>query len=159
MKLLVVALIFSVALGHCTNTALTPTPEQASADALTIRTGTSFGMCAGYCVHEYVINGTSVALTQSATRTQNQHPIRTCQFTINEADWSALKAAANVDAFRQQPERLGCPDCADGGAEFIELQLNDQKHRVTFEYGKTIPGFEPLVDLLRRQRTAHPSCK
>lgn len=103
------------------------------------------------------MNKTGVTLTQiSHSPTQ---PVKTCQTIISQAYWNTLKAAANVTLFSQQPETLGCPDCADGGAEYIELETRGQKHRVTFEFGKTIPGLEPLVDALRNQRNQFTECK
>ena len=113
----------------------------------------------GYCQDEYTFNGTSVTLTQNGTRTQAQSPTKTCQTTISPAEWENLKALANMDTFSGKAATLGCPDCADGGAEYIELQTGDRKHRVTFEYNKTIPGFEPLVDALRKRREAFKECK
>ena len=155
MKTTAVFLLLLVTLGRCTqNNAI---PAEASADALVIRTGTSFGFCVGYCQKEYVFTETGVTLTQTS-RSPTQ-PVKTCQATLSQAAWNALKAAANVTLFSKQPETLGCPDCADGGAEYIELQTGDQKHRVTFEFGKTIPGLEPLVNALRNQRNQFTECK
>lgn len=155
MRFLVIATLFTIAFGRCADKSVSAVDPN---EPLTIRTGTSFGMCMGYCLNDYAFNGTRVTLTQSGTRTQAQNPARTCQNTISSADWNTLKASANFDAFGKQAETLGCPDCADGGAEYIELQLGDSKHRVTFEYGKTIPGFEPLVEALRKQRAAFKTC-
>lgn len=159
MKAIIAALVVSLLMGHCTERNVLSAPEATSTDSLTIRTGTSFGMCVGYCVADYTLNGTSLTLTQSAQRTQAQNPAKTCQTTLSQADWNALKAAANFETFSKQPERLGCPDCADGGAEYVELQIGNRKHRVTFEYNKTIPGFDPLVNALRTQRNAFKECK
>lgn len=159
MKLVLLSFLIALVLGRCTKTtALTPA-DAVLTDTLTIRTGTSFGMCVGYCQHDYVFNGTSVTLTQNGTRTQAQAPAKTCQTTLSPADWNALKALANFDTFRTKPATLGCPDCADGGAEYIELQTGDRKHRVMFEFNKTIPGFEPLVSALRQKREAFKECK
>ena len=157
MKLLLLFCVAVLALSRCTqSTALTP--DTASTDVI-IRTGTSFGMCVGYCQNDYTFSGTSVTLTQNGTRTQAESPARTCQTTLSQADWEALAALANVEAFSSKPATLGCPDCADGGAEYIELQSGDRKHRITFEFGKTIPGFEPLVNALRKQREAFKECR
>ncbi|GAB3642177.1 hypothetical protein [Spirosoma arcticum] len=158
MKLLLLFGMAVLTLSRCTqSTALTP--EAASTDGVIIRTGTSFGMCVGYCQNDYVFDGTRVTLTQNGTRTQAQSPTKTCQTTLSAADGEALRALTNFDAFSSKPATLGCPDCADGGAEYIELQTGDRTHRVTFEFGKTIPGFEPLVNALRRQREAFNECK
>lgn len=156
MKLTGITLLFLMILGRCNPTTVS-SEERTSTDPLTIRTGSSFGMCVGYCVKDYVFNGTSVVLTM-ISRSKTQTSPKTCQKTIDQSSWDSLKTLANLDAFNKQPERLGCPDCADGGAEYIELQLGDQKHRVTFEYGQTIPGFESLVDALRSQRKAFDEC-
>lgn len=157
MKLMSVILLLIIALSHCTS--VSPQKAATTSDSLTIRTGTSFGMCVGYCLNDYVFNGTSATLTQSSNKTQTQYPTKTCQFTISEADWRSLKSLTNWDTFSKQPVRFGCPDCADGGAEYIELQLGEQKHRVTFEAGNTIPGFEALVEALSKQREAFKECK
>jgi hypothetical protein len=155
MKLRIINMLLLAVLGGCTS--ISPQTEQV-ADDLTIHTGTSFGMCVGYCVSDYDFSGTSVTLTRKESSRVPKNPAKTCQTTISQADWNALKALANVDNFNKQPERIGCPDCADGGAEYIELQVGDQKHRVTFEYNSTIPGFEPLVEALRAQRNAFKEC-
>lgn len=159
MKLLLLTCLVTLALGRCTETNVTTSAENSASDPLTIRTGTSFGMCVGYCQHDYVFNGTTVTLTQNGTRTQAASPTKTCQTTITAAEWNALKALVNFDSFSTQPETIGCPDCADGGAEYIELAMGARKHRVTFSYNKTIPGSEPLVEALRKRREAYPDCK
>ncbi|WP_080237599.1 hypothetical protein [Spirosoma rigui] len=158
MKQLLFTLLAMAMLGRCAETTVRSAAETGSPDPLTIRTGTSFGMCVGYCFNDYVLNGTSVTLTQNGNRTQ-QVPTKSCQATITPDEWNALKALASFDAFSQQPERIGCPDCADGGAEYIELETGGRKHRVTFEYNQTIPGFEPLVDALRSRREAFKECQ
>ena len=156
MKLIGIALLFLMILGRCNPTTVS-SEERPSTDALTIRTGSSFGMCVGYCVKDYVLNGTNVDLTM-ISRSKTQTSPKSCQKTISQESWDSLKRLADLDAFSKQPERLGCPDCADGGAEYIELERGDQKHRVMFEYGQTIPGFESLVDALRSQRKAFDEC-
>ncbi|GAB3037435.1 hypothetical protein [Spirosoma pulveris] len=159
MKFLGICLLFISLLGRCSpdKSALA---EPLSTDGLIIRTGASFGMCVGYCKNDYVISGTTLMLTQtSQSRTQTQNPPKNCQTTISQAAWDTLRAAANPNLFFQQPEQLGCPDCADGGAEYIELEADGRKHRVIFEFGKTIPGFETLVTSLRAQREVFNECK
>ena len=156
MKLTVIFLLLTVSFGRCTT--ITPQTANVSPDELIIRAGTSFGYCVGYCNTDYVFNGTSVTLTQTSFRQAAQYPAKTCQNTISAADWNTLKSQATLDTFSKVAEQLGCPDCADAGAEYVELQLGDQKHRVTFETARTIPGFEPLVDAVRKQRDAFRQC-
>lgn len=156
MKLTSIIFLFLMIMGRCNPTRVS-SGEHTSGDPLTICTGTSFGMCAGYCVKEYVINGATVDLTMFS-RDKAQTSPKSCQRTIDQASRDSLNTLADLEAFSKKPERLGCPDCADGGAEYIELQRGDQKHRVTFEYGQTIPGFESLVSALRSQRKAFDEC-
>ena len=127
---------------------------RAANDSLVIRTGTSFGMCLGdKCQKDYVFAGSGITLTHRGNSRGTPTAPKTCQNAIAVADWTALKAIVSLDAFSQQPDVIGCPDCADGGAEYIELEQGDSKYRVTFPYGQTIPGFEPLVTALRQQRS------
>ena len=157
MKAVAVAILLIISFGRC-QSRLTPQTADDTVDTLTIRTGTVFGMCVSdYCVSDYVFNGTHVTLTHKGTRSQAVP--QSCQSTISQADWIALKASANMDLFSKQPTLFGCPDCADGGAEYIELQVGEQKHRITFPFGENILGFELLVTGLRNQRAAFKECK
>ncbi len=155
MKPIAVVVLLIVIFVRCMSN-LTPQTPQASTDKLIIRTGTSFNMCVGYCKNDYVFNGTGVTLQQSSVNAQSSP--RSCQSTISQAQWNDIKALATLDAFSKTAAVLGCPDCTDGGAEYIEIEVDSQKYRVTFPYGKTIPGFETLVSTLRTQRNAFKNC-
>ncbi len=155
---LTVAVLLVVVFVRCMSNLTPQTPQNTATDKLTIRTGTSFNMCTGYCRNDYVFNGTSVTLAQGGVFTQTQVTPRSCQSTISQTQWNDIKVLANLDAFSKTATVLGCPDCTDGGAEYIEIQVDNQKHRVTFPYGKTIPGFETLVDILRTQRNTFKTC-
>jgi hypothetical protein len=48
--------------------------------------------------------------------------------------------------------RIGCPDCADGGAEWIQVDWIDESKRVTFENGRMVEGIEKLIEKLRQMR-------
>ncbi|MBD2702536.1 hypothetical protein IC229_17950 [Spirosoma sp. BT702] len=144
---------------QCSSSVDPQNPENLNSE-LIVRSGTSFGFCLGYCQKNYVFDKTNVTLNEIANgRQPTQLDPRNCSFTISEADWNAVKASANLDAFSKQPETIGCPDCADGGAEYIELELSGQKHRVTFPHGGTIPGFEGLVENLRKLRETKKECQ
>ena len=60
----------------------------------------------------------------------------------------------NIDyeGFKKIAKIIGCPDCADGGAEWIEIAKGDSKHKVTFELGKSPKEIEKLVTILREKR-------
>jgi hypothetical protein len=129
-------------------------------DTVIIRSGTSFGMCVEYCLKDLEIDGTKATFTKSAHPAfQSRFPTRTCRQTITTAKSDDLKLLATFSEFQKVAKTLGCPDCADGGAEYVEIQVGEQKHRVKFEYNRTIPGFENLVKELRIQREAFKNCE
>ena len=47
----------------------------------------------------------------------------------------------------------GCPDCADGGSEWVEITHEGITKRVTFEAYNSIPENNELVIQLRELRT------
>ena len=140
-------------------TTVTPITPSQSADDLIIRSGTSFGFCIGYCNKTLELTANKVIFTNNSSHDQLKYPTKTCAGTVSAATWATLKAALTNTGFSQESEIIGCPDCADGGAEFIEIEQSGKKHRVTFEYGKTIPGFGKLVMTLRDEREKFKECK
>jgi hypothetical protein len=154
-----ILILFSLlSLVRCTDEAVSTTNPQS--ETVILRSGTSFGMCIGYCVKDLEINGIQATFTKRANPIQqDRYPTRTCTQTITASKAADLKALALFNEFKKQPETIGCPDCADGGAEYVEMQVGDQKHRVKFEYNKTIPGFETLIKELRTQRETFNNCE
>ena len=59
----------------------------------------------------------------------------------------------DYELFKKLNEIVGCPDCADGGAEWIEIIKGDSKHKVTFECGKAPKEIDSLVTVLREKKT------
>jgi hypothetical protein len=117
-------------------------------DANIVRWGTSFGMCAGYCREDLVVESSEFSFTRSSW--QNTLPPESLEKPLSTTAWRQLIADIDVDTFRALQDVYGCPDCADGGAEYIEIQTDEFTKRVTFEYGK---GPEQLQEALRQLRT------
>jgi hypothetical protein len=104
-----------------------------------INYGTSFGECIGYCKHELSLNQDSLVFRCSGWSDQYS-PLLFRQKTPVSA-WDSARVNFNIKSFFELQEVIGCPDCADGGAEWIEIKLtNGDIHKVTFEYGN-----EPTV--------------
>ncbi|NOZ74228.1 MAG: hypothetical protein GXO90_02475, partial [FCB group bacterium] len=40
-------------------------------------------------------------------------------------------------------------DCTDGGAEWIEVDLNGEHKKITFEYGDSLAAVQVLLDSMR----------
>lgn len=155
MKIALISLML-MGLAQCSEQpAVTTDP----AESIVIRSGTSFGMCIGYCTKDMELVGTKAMFTKNSFRDPAKYPTRTCTKMLTESKAANLNSLARFNEFRKQPEVIGCPDCADGGAEYIEIQVGEVRHRVKFEYGKTIPGFEILVKELRVQRDLFNDCE
>ncbi|HSL69093.1 MAG TPA: hypothetical protein VK864_02570 [Longimicrobiales bacterium] len=124
-------------------------------DAEVIRWGSSFGMCAGYCREELEITSDRVRLTRTGWDA-GQFPPRVEERSITEAQWNALRSRVEQGDILTLDSIHGCPDCADGGAEWVEVQTNDRRRRVTFEFGRGPGELQPVLALLRPLRATFP---
>lgn len=113
--------------------------------------GTSFGECQGPCYQEVLVNekGEVEFLVrynglEESSQFNTFMPDEVQQSIENEFSLSNLQSLDDV---------IGCPDCADGGAEWLELRRAGQSvKKVTFEFGKAPKEIEKVVDLLRMQK-------
>jgi hypothetical protein len=129
--------------------------ETLGADELVIRWGSSFGMCAGYCREELQIDGEVVRLTRRSWSATQPERVEEQPFTGDA--WRALVqrvTAAQVDRLQ---DVYGCPDCADGGAEYVEVENGDSRKRVTFEYGSGPGQLRAVLTELRALRQRFPT--
>ncbi|MFY0652562.1 MAG: hypothetical protein JXQ96_11035 [Cyclobacteriaceae bacterium] len=114
-----------------------------------IRYGTSFGFCVGYCKRSITLNSSSIEFIKSSWQDENNYPTVSC--TNDFEAWEQLQSKIDIDEFKEMDETIGCPDCADGGAEWIEILSGEDTHKVTFEHNKAPSEFEPFIDDLRDQ--------
>ena len=110
--------------------------------------GTSFGECVGFCKHDVTL------LANKATYTcYSAYPTTQTLTKAESLRSSALDSiySLNTTTFFNLPETIGCPDCADGGAEWLELKmLSGETHKVTFEYFKEPDFIKPQIEKLRK---------
>ena len=120
---------------------------------LRISHGTSFGMCQGYCFNEKTYTSEyTINYSKAWGRIEpGSLPDKLDSVTVDQAIWKELCSKIDTAIFNNLPETIGCPDCADGGAEWIEIQTNTRTHRVTFEFGQTLPEIAILVERLREE--------
>lgn len=115
-----------------------------------IRYGTSFGMCGGYCKHDLMMSQNSSTYRCSGW-TEDVAPITKTEKTDGQL-WNSINNDLNLDAFFDLPEVIGCPDCADGGAEWLEIVLSTgETHKVTFEYFNEPASLKLEIELLREK--------
>ncbi|PWA04625.1 hypothetical protein [Flavobacterium psychrotolerans] len=119
-----------------------------------IKHGTSFGMCSGYCFNETKFeSGLITSYSKSWGKGKNNaNPDKTDTLLIDNNKWKVLVENVNLIEFNKLPNTIGCPDCADGGVEWIEIGTSKKKYKVEFEYGKDIEVLNKLLELLRHKK-------
>ena len=155
---LIVTLIFSTVLMQACETS-TATLENKD---IYLTSGQSFGMCVGPCVQSFSLSKTSKDIlfevvnrnVESIPNTDLKNGTSKYYDLLSETDYNAIMAAIDEQKIKALEGTFGCPDCADRGAEWIELFTDGQSYRVNFEYGKSVEGLETLIDLLRTKRQA-----
>ena len=122
-------------------------------DIIQIKTGTFFGMCFGYCLSELNIIGTDADYYLNSWIEDDSvyHPVEISD-VIDSSIWENLNSFFDFELFMNLDSVIGCPDCADGGAEWFEIATNDTIRKVTIEYGDSLDGFNNFIDLLRSVR-------
>jgi hypothetical protein len=112
--------------------------------------GTSFGMCVGFCNNSMLLK--SGMITYSRSGWNNQVESIKCTEKMTQLSWDTIKKSVDLNEFFALPEILGCPDCADGGAEWLEIEnFSGKKYKVTFEYGNAPEELKNIVKALRKQ--------
>ncbi len=119
-----------------------------------LNSGTSFGECAGYCVRDLQINADSAVYTVSSWDASNYPELRYSD-ELTTTEWDDLLALMDLDLFQAYDDVIGCPDCADGGAEWIQVIRGDFSKTITFEYGDTLVDLQPLIDKVRDLRNGY----
>ncbi len=134
-----------LALAGCASTAPAPT------EVREIVSTTSFGMCVGYCTTRLEITEGQAVLIRDGRggRGAAELPDQRFTQTLTPAEWRELRRLAASADLNALPERIGCPDCADGGAE--SLSINGGRG-VTFDHGASIAQAQPLLDRVRALR-------
>lgn len=116
---------------------------------MTIHYGTSFGMCMDYCntlmklergklSFEYVGNDTIAS------------PLISCSTTIANDSTDLLLNFIDKEELFYMNTVYGCPDCADGGSEWILVIHNNFVKKITFEYLNEPEELTPYLTILRR---------
>lgn len=136
----------------------TTTPAENNTRIEQIKYGNSFGMCVGHCISELAI--TSSAIYYSSYGWTDEVPTQSCNEDISITDWYIYSKNIDTTAFFALEERIGCPDCADGGSEWLELKLaNGKTHKVTFEYYNEPSLLKEYIKPFREWKEHFKNCK
>ncbi len=115
----------------------------------TIKYGTSFGHCVGInCNKTFTVSKNEIAFTKKGNGDSTDSLVR--RAAIETEQWDNLINAINDTEISNLPERIGCPDCADGGSEWLEINEKGKISRITFEYGKTPEELKQVIRILKR---------
>jgi len=122
----------------------------ATEEGYTIIYGTFFGECDGDCAKETSITDNEAVLTVGSygNPPYDGSEVRATK-ELSAQEFERIKELVDMSAFIILPDRIGCPDCVDGGAEFIEISTVDFQKKVTFEYLNAPPRINNLVVELR----------
>lgn len=105
------------------------------ADELAIRTGWSFGMCVDNCEGTAEIRQDGASL-RIAGRKDMALPQAGTWTPVTAKEWESLAAS-----FQTLPDvTIGCPDCADEGREWIEVEHKGSKKRLVTSCGAVVAG-------------------
>ncbi len=113
-------------------------------------------MCIGKCYNELILENNSLVLKQVERKMNGGDPETTEQ--LDNTRLNQIKADLNnfpQEKFLKLKNTYGCPDCADGGEEWLDVQFSDGTvKKVRFEYGSSVEGFEEIISSLRAHRLA-----
>lgn len=127
-------------------------PSQTPAQQLSIKTGTYFGECLGYCNDELSITSEKMIYLKTTNVKDETYPDIVEEAAITTEDWNDLVALVDLDTFNALPDTIGCPDCADQGGEWVEISDGRTTKRIDFELGASVAEIDRLVSRLRGLR-------
>lgn len=121
-------------------------------EILSVKHGSSFGMCNGYCFKENTYAPEDFIHYEKAFGRTNpkDFPEKMDSISISPKEWDEIISKIDLEKFYAEQETIGCPDCADGGSEWIEIATTDKIYRVTFEFGQPSDGLKPIYSALRK---------
>jgi hypothetical protein len=121
--------------------------------------GKSFGECLGYCTQSMKANGCAATLNKTGWNEYELLPEIQCARSLQPDEFMDLNDSLNLGNFLNLPDTIGCPDCADGGAEWIEVSYDTMFHRVTFEYMNEPAELAAVLPMLREMMESIPGCE
>jgi hypothetical protein len=128
--------------------------DEPSANITRVISTTSFGMCVGYCTTRLELSEGQAVLIRQARGGRGGAPGPDQLFSapLTPSEWRDIqRLASNVD-LEALPDVVGCPDCADGGAEGLILVAPTGSEEVSFEFGAQLAPAQPLLDRVRALR-------
>ncbi|MEQ8546887.1 MAG: hypothetical protein RIC03_03200 [Cyclobacteriaceae bacterium] len=121
--------------------------EKVDVDLNFIRYGSSFGECLGYCITDIEVTSTDAVKTRSGWNNSVTPKITVLQ--VSNSSYFEIATSIDQQKFLDLDPVIGCPDCADGGSEWVEIEINGRLKKVTFEYNTNPEGLGDVLLQLR----------
>ncbi|MDA3953513.1 MAG: hypothetical protein PF485_07690 [Bacteroidales bacterium] len=125
-------------------------------EIVSVAYGTTFGECIGYCDRTLEIIGTDINFKATGLTATGDLPEIDISGTISIVDWERLVNSIEFLIFRNMEEVIGCPDCTDGGTEWIEITTDELCHKVIFEFDNEP---EEILNYIEELRNLMESCE
>jgi hypothetical protein len=119
---------------------------------VTVRNGTYLGDCLVHCDEEVAVAPDRVAYSLTSRVPDADNPDIHAEGAPPPGAWEAIERALDLDAVRSLPDRIGLPDAADQGGEFLEVPADGATKRIDFPRGADVPEVAPLLAALRDLR-------
>jgi len=131
------------------------TPARPPESVTRVVSTTSFGMCVGYCTTRLEISEGQAVLIREARGGRGAPqglPDQRFARTLTAAEWVEIQRLAAQADLTAVPDVVGCPDCADGGAEGLTIEGASGSESVSLEFRADLPQAQPLLDRVRALR-------
>jgi hypothetical protein len=111
--------------------------------------GSSFGQCYGYCLHEFTLHTWGIVGVRKAwPGMKDEYPDQTIWAVIGPERLNKVIAAIDTTDLGQALERLGCPDCSDGGSCWITIDRPGRSKSLDYDCMHGAGPWKYLSDLL-----------
>jgi hypothetical protein len=120
---------------------------------VTVRNGTYRGDCLVHCDETVAVSPESVTYSLTSKVADARNPDIHAESAPPPGVWEELEGALDWSAVTALPERVGLPDAADAGGEFLEVSRDGESKRIDFPEGSEVPELGSLLSALRDLRT------
>jgi hypothetical protein len=120
-------------------------------DTLTIIWGSGSGMCTGYCEKLIYVNPNYAERVLRDKGTHSRLPDKSEVFPLDPLAYAEIikeLSALNLDMIAKL---TGCPDCNDGGYEYIEIRIKDKRYEFLYENGNPPDALVRFHEVMKRR--------
>jgi hypothetical protein len=119
-------------------------------DTLLIALGSGSGMCTGYCEKVIYINPNYAESVWKGNGRDAQLLPKSAIYPFDSVAYVTVVKEIATLQLNIIAVRKGCPDCNDGGYEYLEIDRNGEKYHYTFEPGRPPQELHLIYDYLKR---------